>query len=115
MADALLDVAIYRGEVEAIVEREKEVHDEDIAQEIAENDLEIGHFGCSSHHAWYRDECDARECGANHTDCHYPPRRRVAATEEVGSGTFARTEIANGKDYSKIGYYDGDDDVWTHK
>jgi hypothetical protein len=75
MSDALLDVAIYRGEVEAIVEREKEVHDEDIAQEIAENDLEIGHFGCACHHTRYGDECNARKSSANHAEGYNPPWR----------------------------------------
>jgi hypothetical protein len=91
------------------------VHYENVAEEVAEDNFEIGHLGCTSHHTRHRDEGNARESGANHTNGYDPPRRRVASAEEVGCGTFARTEIANGKDYSKIGYYDGDDDVWTHK
>ena len=69
MTYALLDIAVYRGEGEAVIERQEEVHYENIAEEITENNFEIGHFGCTCYHARYGDESYAREGGANHADC----------------------------------------------
>jgi hypothetical protein len=75
MSDALLDIAVYRGEVETIVEWQQEVHYENVAEEVAEDNFEIGHLGCTSYHTRHRDEGNARESGANHTNGYDPPRR----------------------------------------
>ena len=50
------------------------MHNEYVAEKVAENDFEVGHFGCTGNHARHGDECDAREGGANHANGYYPPR-----------------------------------------
>ena len=80
-AEALTQVAVDGGEVQPVIEREQDLGDHDVANDVAEDDLQIGEL-IRRDLARHGDERDAGERIADEPERDGIPRRRLV-TEEV--------------------------------
>lgn len=72
VADALAKVLVDGGHVEPVIERQQQQPDDDVAEDVAEHDPQVGELG-GIDIAGHRHERHARQRTANHAVSHHKP------------------------------------------
>ena len=100
-AEALLEVCVDGGEAVAVVERQEEEGDDEVAEEEADAHLQVGHLG-GSDIAGHTDEGDAGNAGANHAEGYQEPGRAAAGAEEGVVGAFTPREVGDQEENQEV-------------
>ncbi len=102
-AEPLPEVGIDGGEVQPIVERQQEEGDDRIANQIAENQRQVGELSRIDP-ARHRHESHARQGSSNHAVGHHRPGRPPLAAEKgVVAGTPPRRQPHHHEQQQRIG------------
>ncbi len=114
VAEPFFDVGVDGGQVEFVVERQKQLGDEEVTDKVSQNDGEVGHFGGRGDHARHGNKGDAGEGCSDHAERYCPPRGFAAAFVEVGSGAFTGNPPGERQEQAEIEDDDGEEEPGCH-
>src|SRR5690606_22431620 len=111
--ESLLKVSVNRNEIKAIIQGHEHAHDEPVAEEVSDHDLEVAEFGFGDV-ARNADKSNARQRSADHSKGNEVPGRLSVCREKCIGICSTRRDNGYGNQYSEIDDHYGDDESRTH-